>query len=368
MSRFIHATGAASSDSLAALPIVDWASIGYTAPVPVAVANRDPNAPLAKADVVVLTWAPAEWSALDHVFLDSAINRTRGQKDLEGEWQPYTRKVGALKSESAAYPLWGNYRYVTLQGRGGQPITVLLFQSNTHLAYAPFLDGLATITRQILRETQAQWIYSIGTAGGGRLDLRLGDSVITNAACLRLANPANEASPFNNVTFTGTGFPSTDLLKPVEPLLIPMNTVITDTELAALLATLHAKWPATSSLTLADLVNDPLRPSNIGSPRALAMPGVPLLSTDVFYIATGPDDEKWCGLEMDDAVIACVAEQEERRYAFVRNISNPVVPMVTAPGDTDVRKHWGSLVYSRCGLHTSYNGALVTWALVTATA
>jgi hypothetical protein len=53
------------------LPAIDWASIGQIAPQPVTPQQRQSTDPLPRADIVIITWTNAEWSALDHVFANS---------------------------------------------------------------------------------------------------------------------------------------------------------------------------------------------------------------------------------------------------------------------------------------------------------
>jgi hypothetical protein len=54
------------------LPAVDYAAVSQPAPVALPIAPRQPTDSLPRADVVVMTWTEAEWTALDHVFLRSA--------------------------------------------------------------------------------------------------------------------------------------------------------------------------------------------------------------------------------------------------------------------------------------------------------
>ena len=54
-------------------------------------------------------------------------------------------------------------------------------------------------------------------------------------------------------------------------------------------------------------------------------------------------------------------------YAFVRNISDPVVASKTTDGEVipdNVREEWSSLIYKTCGFYSSFNGALTTWAAI----
>jgi len=68
-------------------------------------------------------------------------------------------------------------------------------------------------------------------------------------------------------------------------------------------------------------------------------------------------------VEMDDAVIAMVCDEmhSKPKYAFVRNVSDPVLN-----GDLDekVQIMWAVWYYTQFGLETSFNGALATWSII----
>jgi hypothetical protein len=148
-----------------------------------------------------------------------------------------------------------------------------------------------------------------------------------------------------------------------------MSSVVTDPTLNLAIQQLYVQQPDAKPFTLDDLLNDALSPSKLGTSNAHPMPGTALLTTDFYYIATGTDASQWAVLEMDDAIIAYVAEQRGKNYAFVRNISDPVVPNATSKGVTipdDVRDRWSGLIYEQFGFYTSYNGALTAWATIAA--
>ena len=72
-----------------ALPPVDWACIKKSPPTPLPIPARQPDDPLPSADVVILTWTTAEWSALDHVFLNNQTPRTAEEQDWRMAWRAY---------------------------------------------------------------------------------------------------------------------------------------------------------------------------------------------------------------------------------------------------------------------------------------
>jgi hypothetical protein len=353
------------------LPVVDWQRIGKAAPVRVPVAYQGPDAPLPRADVVVMTWTSAEWSAFDHVFLNSGTTRDKESTDWRHYWYQYSRGAPTVEGAPPSTPLWGLYQLVDIPGASGAPQRVLLFKCNAHLAHAPWFQGLTQMLQLILQDTQPSLILSIGTAGGTRPDVRLGDTVVTNAAHITLQKPENAGAGIDGQTFTSSGpFPSQDLYAQVQAqLMFRMSNVATYPALENALAEVHLTVPDSGDFGLEDLLNDALRPESLHDPRALPMPGTPLLTTDFYYIATGDDAAQYAVLEMDDAVIAYVAGQAGVDYAFFRNISDPIVPATTAGGTTipdAVRDGWSGQIYKDFGLYTSYNGALATWASLAA--
>ena len=351
------------------LPIVDWKRIGHGPPEPITGVYDGSSAPLPKADVVVMTWTSAEWSAFDHVFVNSTSTRYPDDRDWEHAWHTYSRNAPKSDDESKYTPLWGLYRLVEITTTRRKKLRVLLFKCDTHLAYAPWLQGLAQMTAQILDETEASWIWSIGTAGGSRESENLGDVIITNSGTFKLKAPENLKSGLNNKTFAGKGFPSTKLFSTVQKnLFFDMTSVVTWPSLETMLHDMQKKDSSANGLTVDALVNPPLDPKNLKQSRIVPKEHTPLLTTDFYYIADGTDAAKYAVLEMDDSVIAYVALQKKRQFAFARNISDPIVPS-KANGKAipyDTRKNWSGEIYQNFGLYTSFNGALATWAAVTA--
>lgn len=368
MSRYTDIIATTSRVHRTELPAITWSKIGgQTAPIPLTHPYSGPNAPLPKADIVILTWTSAEWLALDHVFLNGGTPNIPAAKTLESQWHLYSQGAPASSAENR---LWGYYQLVSVQGNG-RKFTVLLFKSDSHLAHPPWITGLATLVSAILAEAKPERIYSIGTAGGANNTEKLGDVVITNAAHLQVTVKDNTGINYNNQTFACTNwFPATDLLSAVQTgLFFPLSQVVNPTSLAAALQDAAADYTKQTKLafsfTLNDLLNGALE--NLNSPRAIPLSGVPLLTTDNYYIA--PGNTPYAALEMDDAVIAHVAAQKNVDFVFVRNISDTLVPAQTAGGQAipaEARDSWSSAIYDRFGLYTSFNGALATWATIAA--
>lgn len=353
------------------LPAVDWSAMDTEAPRAIHIDSRHAEDPLPQADILILTWTAAEWFALDHVFCNSA---SAGNYSTDFEWKkgwwPYTRNVVPFSAGPDAAALWGEFRMVSVSDRSGRPWRVMLFKSNAHLAHPPWIDGLTAMLRQILADARPDRIYTIGTAGGARMNQRLGDSVLTNAALLDMQRPQNSSDSEDGAMFRcASWFPATALLPTLQDrLLMPLDQVATEASLQTLFAQLQAKHPddpAVAALQLGDLLNDVLAPSDLGSPRVHVLPDVPLLTTDFYYIARGDSTQAYAFLEMDDALIGREANRAGVRFACLRNISDPIVPFETAAGAPivdGVRADWSGLIYSNFGLFTSFNGALATWA------
>jgi nucleoside phosphorylase len=377
------------------LPVVDWRRIGSSAPKRAEFTYSGPEQRLPKADAVVITWTSAEWSALDHVFLNSNGTRLPTARQWEAGWHLYTRNAPPMPPAPAPAPaatalttpavtttevtaaaptpppppppLWGYYALVEIARRNGSALKLLLFKSNSHLAHAPGLSGLVQIVSQIIEDVSPQWIYSIGTAGGTREDQRLGDVVITDSATIRLENPINSGSfAWNGQTYTSAWFPSMALMgEAQQQLFFPMSAAVSYPALQLLVTKMHAQVPGTDAIGLDDLVNPQVRPGELHTPRNHALRGVPLLTTDFYFIAKGSSADKYAFLEMDDAVIAKIAGDRAVKYAFVRNISDPIVPSATNAGEPlsdPVRSRWSGLIYETYGLYSSFNGAVATWA------
>ena len=75
MSRLLHANYQVSNEHY--LPVVDWSAINATAPTGLLL----PRTKLPNADIAVITWTSAEWSALDHVFINSDKERGHTPKN-----------------------------------------------------------------------------------------------------------------------------------------------------------------------------------------------------------------------------------------------------------------------------------------------
>lgn len=350
-----------SSDYLPDLPVIDWKSIGAEAPRIIPFDYSGPDAALPKADRVVITWTTAEWSALDHVLVDSRIPRgPYSSTEWRDAWKSYAKGASQYGSD-----LWGYYLLIGITDKSGKEQRVLLFKSETHLAHPPYGPGLVAMTQHICEDAQPSQLYSIGTAGGASLNEVLGDVDVTNAGHAQMELTENMA--YNDKNVKCSFYPPFDLVTDVQKLFIPLNSVIDRDELYYMIYQLHKESEGSHDLWYDDLVNYPLNPDNTGDNKALEMKDKALLTTDYYFISSGDDTDQYSSLEMDDTVIGIAAEQAGVDYTFVRNISDPIIASKAKDGTTiprQVREDWSSLIYETAGLYTSFNGALTTWALI----
>ena len=361
------------------------------------------NEPLPSADQVIMVWTSAEWAALDHVFCNSdserAPYRQKGYSDKwRKDWFAYNRGANAYYFGHDEPKIWGYYRRVQittdhkLADGSAETRTVLLYKSNTHLDSNPYLPGLEINVSNLLTDTAARRIYSTGTAGGSRLDEKLGNAIITNAAHIQLTLAENSIANYNNKTFTCTeSFPDATkkLTSAIEKhLMVSLGKIVhkdnsgntkDDTEnlqnlfdisMAEARKKTTLKWEleALDKIKLSDMLNSAIDPTELGEPLVQSLPDVPLLTTDFYYIGKGEDTYGYAFLEMDDAVVAHQAEAAGIQYAFIRNISDPIVPYQTADKDTAIpfalRKAWSGNIYSNYGIYTSVNSALTAWSTI----
>lgn len=358
-----------SPETLPPLPVIDWSLIGQQAPEIVNLKDPSKDSPLPKADIVVVTWTSAEWSALDHVFVNSDKERHRTSSTFRKEWhlRAYDKYI------EGAYHLWGFYRMVKIKNANGVELNVLLWKSSAHLAHPPFCKGLIQMVQLIIDEAKPQRFYTIGTAGGSSVSEKLGDTVITNAGHIIIKKAQNKPCDLNGKNVScKSWFPSFDLIPEVEKkLLFKMNTVVNKAELEYMLCRAvndpQKGNPDWAKYKVDDLINAAIDVANLSSPKGLNKKDKPLLTTDFYYIANGDDSVQYSALEMDDAVVGMAAGDLKTDYVFVRNISDPIVPDKTKSGEsipTGLREGWSGEIYQNFGLYTSMNGALLTWATI----
>jgi len=329
------------------LPAVNYALVGKQAPklLPTQ-SGRLPN-----ASAVVITWASAEWAALEHVFCagGSAMPYSERSRGIWAGWEQYSANLPSDRPSGWSY--WGYYRPVEINGQ-----TVLLFKSNTHLDW-PGGAYLQELIRLLISQTRPGLVLSIGTAGGARPLDHLGTVRAVSAATLyQPGRPQTSWPEYRNAwhaadtTINHAGFAE---------LLVPVPT--RESDLQALCQQLNEQHG--SAYTLPQL--DPH-----GLNRAAALPQIDdqtggtasLLTTSTFVVGTTSGNyASFACIEMDDALVGEACSSAGTAFGFVRNVSDPVQ---NAALPARVQGDWGSLVYDAYGLYTSVNGALTAWAML----
>lgn len=339
------------------LPRIDWASIGEKASVIVPGRGMGDD-PLPPADVVVLTWTNAEWAALAHVFGPGDREMPYRYYDDEGwqkGWAFYRRGFSEVASglpsgaPSLANGAWGRYCLARFEDAG---VTALLFKSDMHITTDGPAIPLQELVARIIGESAPKLILTIGTAGGARVQDVLGAVNVTSAARFDLSDEF-ASLPFNHKTFRSAWVaPDPGAVRPL--LMEPPVTLDRLEQLAA-------KLPG---YRLKQLMNGTIEPGRL-EPKVNRL-DAPVLTSNGYDVAnTDGNYDRYAALEMDDAVVAMVANGHGTDFGIARNISDPVQ---NADLPDDVQAAWGQAIYEEYGLYSSFNGALVASAIIRRTA
>jgi len=329
------------------LPAIDFGQVGQQAPELLDTPYDD----LPEADAVVITWAEAEWAALEHVFCSSGSSMPYSAHN-EGSWsgwQKYDRDLPYGAPSGWTY--WGDYRLVKIQGR-----TVLLFKSNTHLDW-PGESYLEDLIGKFVSYVKPSLILSIGTAGGAETQDHVGTVRAVRAGTLYEQGEPSSQWPNYSSSWSAVW---TILEQPgFGQLVFPVPT--TQSDLQALCDQFNQHYGTGYSLS-------DLNPGNLDmgdpSPQIYDMTrsSTSLLTTSTFVVGTTSGSyQSFACIEMDDAVIGKVCESSGTSFGFVRNVSDPVQNQ-NLP--SKVQGNWGSTIYDAYGFYTSYNGALAAWAVL----
>ncbi len=360
-----------TSPTMPPLPVVDWGSIGANKPKLVTGTDWNPDTNTIQVDMVIMTWTSAEWAAFDHVFCNSDQEMPYAYYENEywhDGWQYYhngwDKIEGELtsKSPSKTHKAWGSARIVEFPSNGKK---ALLFKSDMHIS----TDGpdlpLRNMVQQLIDDFKPKFVFTIGTSGGSRVHDCIGTVNITNAARFDLSGEFEPKHyPFNHKTFENDWEPTGDLLDKLRNSDLLMETPVTESELEKLRSDnlKELKNPDTGeAYSLKELANAEIAPGQV-PPKINHLPGVPVLTTNGYVVGnTSGNYDYFAVMEMDDAVIGMISNENKVSWGVCRNISDPVQ---NAGINEGVQANWGGLVYGEYGLYTSFNGALAAWASV----
>src|SRR5580658_5956569 len=138
------------------LPAINWSQAGQVAPQLISSSSST----LPAADAIVITWASAEWAAMQHVFCGSGSSMPYSDRNTSSwsGWNKYSK--GLPSGAPSDWTFWGEWRLVSIGGS-----TVMLFKSNTHLDW-PGQIYLTDLIKLLIQDARPSLILSIGTAGG----------------------------------------------------------------------------------------------------------------------------------------------------------------------------------------------------------
>ncbi|MGA7157208.1 MAG: hypothetical protein WBY53_10190 [Acidobacteriaceae bacterium] len=344
-----------------ALPVVEYGEAGLVAPTLLTAGGSG----LPKADAVVITWADAEWAAMQHVFCAGGTTMPYSAKDT-GTWSGWTKydvgmpdhpngqrtpagDPGAATVSGWSY--WGEWRLVGIGGK-----RVLLWKSNTHLDF-PGQTQLVAMVQLLVKEVGPGLVMSIGTAGGAAVGDHVGTVRAVSAGTLYEKGKAQGSWPVYSNGWKAQEAPA--LAAGIQSLLFPVPT--TEEDLRGLASQFNAYYGTNYSIF--DLDPDGL---NSGDTQVKVVDGTgggsSLLTTPTFVVGTTAGTYAgFACIEMDDALIGEVCAGAGVEFGFVRNVSDPVQ---SAALPAEVQGDWGSTVYEVYGIYTSYNGALVAWGML----
>ena len=346
------------------LPAIDWTTFKGAAPQPIDTPGYVKTDPLPVADVVIITWTNAEWAALHHVFCDSSTpmsyNAIAQPGSWDGDWLLYARDFSSVLGEltahspSAKIKAWGRFRMLNISGK-----KVMLFKSDMHVHTDGAQMPLIQMITQIIADVAPNFIITVGTAGGARVEDNLGTTNVTNAARFQLSGEFVNKT-FNYTTFNNAWTIADPTLHSIDSLL--METPITTAHVTELLTAINnPKGKPATNYTLTNVMNKQTAPGLI-PPLVNNITSTPVLTTNGYDTATTTGNyEKYAAMEMDDAVIAMQADASGIPFAVIRNISDPVENVGIS---SILQRSWGGTIYNTYGFYTSFNSALAACVCV----
>jgi hypothetical protein len=328
-------------------------------------ADWDPGSVLPAADVVVITWTVDELAGLARVFTPgrSAARWARYAHNFATDFAPRIRAHAPAANSGRL----ASFQMVRLAG-----LNVLLVKSELHLNQDGIKTGTGTATlpvrdlfTQIISETGARYVFTIGTAGAVFDSFQLGDVVVTRAAKFRLQQE------FRNEPFNGTTYRSEWTL--------PMTNLPAAQTLMGQFADQIVEPPFAPPTPAFPFPGAPIQPSPANTPDVKLeqdgrdMPEFhPILTTDYFEYGTTANrlDSEGAAVEMGDAALGLAVSgmADPPKWAVVRNMSDPVINGTLPAKQFKLNEQttWAVGYYTAYGQWTSVMGALATWGIISA--
>ncbi len=317
--------------------------------------------PLPHADVVVITWTVDELVGLAHVLTPGVA---------PARWHRYARNFADYRPKIRPHaPAANSGRLGSYMPTRVGSTAVLCMKSELHLNQDGVKTGEGTATlpvkdffKQIIAETGAGLILTVGTAGSVFPAFELGDIVVSRAAKFRLQNEFRN-EPFNGKAYRSDWALPTKYLDTAQTLMKTLAGQLAEPGFGPP----HPGFDFTGPLLHAS-ANDPDIKLELDGRD---MPEFhPILTTDYFEYGTTTNhlDVEGAAVEMGDAALglACSELADPPNFAIVRNMSDPVIN-----GDLPAKQFhlneqttWAVGYYTAYGLWTSTIGALTTWGIL----
>lgn len=339
------------------------------APMPVPIEPKPPlGVSLPQADVVVIVWTVAEADALADV-LTPGYSRASWYRYNQFFDQKYAQQI---RKGAPAWTSQSLGSYFITQFAGSK---VLCFKSELHLNQDGIRNYQGTgqtslpvreLIKQIIQETGCSHIISSGTCGAIREEHDLGDVLVTRSAKFRCADEFKNA-PFNHQKYQSEWTVPTTHFAVAESLMRSFEENLREPIFGPPTKRHHGgSW-----VLVKDFIPSIIHEGGDGFDR---LPDFhPILTTDFFEFGHSKNaQELWtegCGVEMGDAVLGLVCEEdlhEPPHWLVIRNLSDPQIngDLTAKPRGLNMQIHWAVWYYETYGYWTSVMSALATWAVV----
>jgi hypothetical protein len=337
-----------------------WPSGLSPRPQPLA-QEPEPDDPLPRADVLVVTWTVAEVEALADTLTPgfSRNNWYRYDRFFASRYRDKIRRgAPALNARRL-----GSYFPARIKNR-----SVLCFKSELHLNQ----DGIATapgkatlpvkdLFRQMIDEVKPKLVITVGTAGATFKKHELGDVMITRGAKFRLSKEFRNEAFATRSYKSGFTIPTARLSDARELLKVHADKLIEPDF-----------GPPTKLYDFAGpLIRAPRNKPDLKIDGDDFAAFHPMLTTDFFEFGTSSNglEAEGCGVEMGDAVLGMVAEEmgsQAPDWLVIRNASDPQIngDLPNSPRERNMQAHWAVWYYETYGYWTSVNSAIATWAMI----
>jgi len=313
------------------LPAIPWPT--GLAPTPKPLSKKPAaDAPLPKADVIIVTWTVAEALALSDVLTPGHRSKT--------DWYFYAHNWASHFKpmiHGLAPALQSNRLGSWFKTEIGKK-SVICFKSELHFARDGAKMPIKDLWKQLIEEVQPSLVITTGTAGGIGGNVQLGDVTVSNKVrfdCTRTFKSAD----FCNKEFTTTAMPLGKLKTANDKLM---------------------------SITTSRLPQAP-RTSEIVVKTSSKFKTIDVVTTDFFAFDDTTDHFKLQALgmavEMGDAVLglACSELAKAPNWLAIRNASDPQIDgSLTYAQQVEM----AARIYEKYGYWTTVNSAIACWAAV----